>query len=361
MKIAQIAPLYESVPPQTYGGTERVVSYLTEKLVEMGHEVTLFAAGDSVTSARLIPQTPCALRLDETCVDQIAAHVLMVEHLFQQASSFDVIHSHIDYFPFSSARRSQTPVLTTLHGRLDIKDLVPLYREFSDLPVVSISRSQQHPLSWINWVGTVYHGLPENLYSLNGKPAPYLAFLGRISPEKGLDAAIEIAKRAGIPLKIAAKVDKMDAEYFREEIRPLLDHPLIEYLGEIGEGEKREFLGNALALLAPIDWPEPFGLVFIEAMACGTPVITRPRGSAPELIDPGVTGVLVETVEEAVEALRNLSRIDRRRCREVFERRFTSARMAEDYLELYRKLSSEIEGNVNGDSEKEPIRLENRS
>lgn len=341
MKVAQIAPLYESVPPKAYGGTERVVSYLTEALIDMGHEVTLFATGDSSTRARLLPQTSCSLRLNQECVDQLVHHVLMVERVFQQADSFDIIHSHIDYFPFSFIRRSATPVLTTLHGRLDLTDLVPLYSEFSDVPLVSISDAQRKPLSRARWVGTVYHGLPDDLYTFNGSPDQYLAFIGRISPEKRVDMAIEIAKRADIPLRIAAKVDKADADYFRTCIKQLLNHPLIEFIGEIEEAEKNEFIGNALALLAPIDWPEPFGLVFIEAMACGTPVITRPMGSAPELIDPGVTGYLVDSVDEAVQAVRTISAIDRRGCREAFERRFTATRMAEDYIDVYLRLKRE--------------------
>jgi glycosyltransferase involved in cell wall biosynthesis len=307
-------------------------------LVEMGHEVTLFASGDSITRAHLSAQTPRSLRLDSECVDQTAHHILMVERVFQQAAEFDIIHSHIDYFPFSLARLSSTPTVTTLHGRLDIKDLSPLYREFSELPLVSISDAQRRPLPRVRWVGTVYHGLPRDLYTMNGSPGPYLGFVGRISPEKRVETAIEIAKRAELPLKIAAKVDKADAEFFREVVRPLLDHPLIEYIGEISEKEKNDFIGQALALLAPIDWPEPFGLVFIEAMACGTPVITRPRGSAPELIEEGVTGFIVDSIEEAVNAVRRIPDIDRQRCREVFERRFTSARMAQDYLEIYSRL-----------------------
>lgn len=341
MRIAQVSPLYESVPPKTYGGTERVVSYLTDMLVEMGHEVTLFASGDSVTRARLSPQTPRSLRLDPECVDQIVHHILMVERVFQQADEFDIIHSHIDYYPFSLACLSPTPILTTLHGRLDIKDLIPLYREFNQVPLVSISNAQRKPLPWVRWIGTVYHGLPKDLYTLNVAPDPYLAFIGRISPEKRVETAIEIAKRADVPLKIAAKVDKADAEFFREVVRPLLDHPLIEYIGEIHEEEKNDFIGRALALLAPIDWPEPFGLVFIESMACGTPVITRPRGSVPELIEDGVTGFIVDSIDEAVNAVRRISAIDRQRCREVFERRFTSTRMAQDYLELYTRLIDE--------------------
>jgi glycosyltransferase involved in cell wall biosynthesis len=335
MRIAQVSPLYESVPPRAYGGTERVVSYLTEALVELGHDVTLFAAGDSITRARLAPQSPRSLRLDGDCIDHAAHHVVMIERIFKEADAYDIIHSHIDYLPFPLARRCPTPFITTLHGRLDIRDLIPLYREFSDMAVISISNAQRGPLPWIRWIGTVYHGLPEDLYSVEENPDHYLAFLGRISPEKRVDIAIEIAKRAEIPLKIAAKIDKVDADYFQYVIRPLMDHPLIEYVGEIGDREKNEFIGKALALLAPIDWPEPFGLVFIEAMACGTPVITCPKGSAPELIEPGITGYIVDSIDDAVTAVREISAIDRRRCREVFEQQFTSMRMAEDYVRHY--------------------------
>ncbi|RJR48249.1 MAG: glycosyltransferase family 4 protein [Desulfobacteraceae bacterium] len=348
MRIAQIAPLYESVPPKTYGGTERIVSYLTEMLVEMGHDVTLFASGDSKTSATFSAQTPLSLRLDDGCIDPLVHHVLMLERVFQQADEFDIIHSHIDYLPFPLARLSPAPVVTTLHGRLDMPDLVPLYREFSEQPLISISNSQRKPLPWANWIRTVYHGLPEGHYSLNRTPEQYLAFIGRISPEKRLDLAIEIAIGAGVPLKIAAKIDKVDKEYYRETIRPLLGHPLIEYVGEIGEREKGDFIGNAIALLAPIDWPEPFGLVFIEAMACGTPVLTRPMGSVPELIEQGVTGFIFETVEEGIEAVRQIPSIDRDRCREVFERRFTSRRMASDYLEAYLGLSADFHSHEMG-------------
>lgn len=338
MRIAQVAPLYESVPPKYYGGTERIVSYLTEELVKLGHDVTLFASGDSVTKAHLLPQCPSALRLNRHCVDYIVHHALMVERVFQQASDFDVIHWHIDYLHFSAVRRITTPSVTTLHGRLDIQDLIPLYREFADIPVISISNSQRRPLPWINWQGTVYHGIPRHLYTYHDKPGKYLAFLGRISPEKRLDSAIEIAKRTGMELKIAAKVDRADLEYFNRVIRPLLKHPLIEYVGEIGEAEKNDFLGNAYALLFPINWPEPFGIVMIEAMACGTPIIARSNGSVPEVMQQGVTGFIVHDINEAVKAVERVTSLSRRRCREVFEKRFTSTRMAEDYLRIYQKL-----------------------
>jgi glycosyltransferase involved in cell wall biosynthesis len=326
------------VPPKYYGGTERVVSYLTEELVQQGHDVTLFASGDSITSARLAATTRRSLRLDKHCVDQLAHHVLMLERVVQRAASFDVIHFHVDYLHFPYSRRNATPQLTTLHGRLDLPDLMPLYREFRDMPVVSISAAQREPLPFAKWVGTVYHGLPRALYRFRPDRGEYLAFIGRIAPEKRVDRAIEIAKRAGLPLKIAAKVDDVDREYYETLIKPLLDDPRIEYLGEIGEGEKDEFLGGARALLFPIDWPEPFGLVMVEAMACGTPVIAFGGGSVPEIIDEGQTGFIVDDLDDAVAAVHRVGELDRRRCREVFEERFTATRMARDYLELYSTL-----------------------
>jgi len=338
VRIAQIAPLYESVPPKYYGGTERVVSYLTEELVRQGHDVTLFASGDSVTRARLIAPCRRSLRLDKSCIDQMAHHVVQLEKVFRDASQFDIVHSHLDYLPFPLVRRQRTPVVTTLHGRLDIPDLVPLYREFSEMPIVSISDAQRQPLPWLNWQGTVYHGLPENLYTYREKPGTYLAFLGRISPEKRVDAAIEIAKQTGMELKIAAKVDRVDREYFTEVIRPVLDHPLVEYVGEIGEGEKDEFLGNAYALLFPIDWPEPFGLVMIEAMACGTPIIACRRGSVSEVMQEGVTGFICDSVEEAVRAVERIPSLSRKECRQTFEKRFTVGQMAQAYLAIYHRL-----------------------
>jgi glycosyltransferase involved in cell wall biosynthesis len=338
MKIAQVAPLYESVPPKYYGGTERVVSYLTEELIRQGHEVTLFASGDSVTGAQLVAACRHSLRLDKHCVDRHAHHVVMLEQVFQRVDEFDVIHFHIDYAHFPVSRRHSIAHLTTLHGRLDLPDLVPLYSEFRDMPVVSISNAQRKPLPWANWQGTIHHGLPENLYHFHGEPGKYFAFLGRISPEKRLDRAIAIAKRVGIPLRIAAKVDPVDAEYFRTVVKPLLDDPLVEYIGEIGEDEKDEFLGNAYALLFPIDWPEPFGLVMIEAMACGTPVIAYPHGAVPEIVEDGRTGFVVRNVEEAVDAALRIPQLSRKRCREVFEQRFTAARMADAYVNVYDRL-----------------------
>jgi glycosyltransferase involved in cell wall biosynthesis len=338
MRIAQVAPLYESVPPKYYGGTERVVSYLTEELVRQGHEVTLFASGDSITQARLIAPCSQSLRLNQTCIDHIAHHIVMLEQVAQRASHFDIIHFHIDYLHFPLSRRHTTPQVTTLHGRLDLPDLIPLYQEFCDMPVVSISDAQRQPLPWINWQGTIYHGLPEHLYTFCDQPGTYLAFMGRIAPEKRVDRAIEIAKQLDMPLKIAAKVDAIDQEYFVSVVQPLLRHPLVEYVGEIGEGDKDAFLGHASALLFPIDWPEPFGLVMIEAMACGTPVIAYRRGSVSEVIDEGVTGFIVDTLEEAVRAVENVASLSRQRCREVFQERFSAARMAHDYVTLYRHL-----------------------
>lgn len=338
MRIAQVAPLYESVPPRLYGGTERVVSWLTEKLVSLGHDITLFASGDSVTTARLVPACEKALRLDPQCIDPAPHHVLMLEDVFAQADDFDLIHFHIDYLHFSRIRRERIPSVTTLHGRLDIPDLIPLYREFTDLPLVSISDMQRTPLPWVNWVGTVHHGMPPDLLHFQRDPGQYLAFLGRVSPEKGLDRAIEIAIRSGMPLKIAAKIDRVDQNYFEEKIKPALEHPLIEFIGEIGSSDKQEFLGNAAALLFPIAWPEPFGLVMIEAMACGTPTIAYPFGSVPEVVAQGLSGYLVRNSQEAVRAVSRIDQIDRLECRRHFELNFSDDRMARDYLRIYKQL-----------------------
>ncbi|HEX5108811.1 MAG TPA: glycosyltransferase family 4 protein [Vicinamibacterales bacterium] len=341
MKVAQVAPLYESVPPKLYGGTERVVSYLTEELIGLGHEVTLFASGDSVTSAKLVPAHATSLRLDPACRDPLSPHVLMIEQLARTASSFDIIHFHIAPLHFPVVRRLPgIPHVTTLHGRLDMPELVDLYREFGDIPVVSISDAQRRPLPEAGWIGTVHHGLPFSLLPYHPSPANYLAFLGRISPEKRVDRAIAIAIATGIPLRIAAKVDPVDREYFECRIRPLLDHPLVEFIGEIGESQKSDFLGQARALLFPIDWPEPFGLVMIEALACGVPVVAFRGGSVPEIIEHGVTGYIVDSMEEAIEATRALSRLDRRACRAAFERRFSASRMAAQYVQLYSRLAS---------------------
>lgn len=337
MKIAQVSPLYESVPPQCYGGTERVVSYLTEALIDLGHDVTLFASGDSITRARLVAPCQKSLRTDSTCTDPHVPHLLMLEQVYQMAKEFDLLHFHVDYQHFSLSRRCQVPHLTTLHGRLDLPELAPLYREFSDIPLVSISAAQRQPLSFANWAGTVYHGLPTDRYPFQEKPGDYLAFLGRISPEKRVDRAIAIAQACSLPLKIAAKIDAADREYF-ESIRPLLATPGVEFIGEIGEENKGAFLGGALAVLFPIDWEEPFGLVMIEALACGTPVVAFRRGSVPEVLTDGVTGYVVENAEEAVLAVRQINTIDRHICRNTFEKRFSASRMAVDYLSIYHRL-----------------------
>jgi len=334
MKIAQVAPLYESVPPHGYGGTERVVSYLTEQLVREGHEVTLFASGDSQTAADLVPCSPRSLRLGKA-VDTLAHHIVMLERVFQRADQFDLVHFHVDYLHFPLSRRIAFNQLTTLHGRLDLPDLPFLYDEFPDMPLVSISDSQRKPLPQANWIGTVYHGLPPASFTLRETPEKYLLFLGRISPEKRVDRAIEISQRARRKLKICAKIDRADRYYFNKHIKPLLDHPSVEFVGEVGHEKKNELLGGAAALLFPIDWPEPFGLVMIEALACGTPVIAFPCGSVPEIIANGDTGFVVNDIEEAVEAVHRIQTIDRRRCRQEFEHRFTDQRMAQDYVRIY--------------------------
>jgi glycosyltransferase involved in cell wall biosynthesis len=322
----------------TYGGSERIVSYLTDELVHQGHDVTLFASGDSVTEAHLVAVRQRSLRLDEHCVDQLAHHLVMLEQVMQRAAEFDVIHFHVDYLHFPLSRRMHTPHVTTLHGRLDLPDLIPLYDEFSDIPVVSISDSQREPLPHANWVATIHHGLPHDAYRLHAEPGAYLAFLGRISPEKRVDRAIEIARKLDIPIKIAAKVDRVDREYFKTRIEPMLDDSLVEYVGEIGEVEKGAFLGRARALLFPIDWPEPFGLVMIEAIACGTPVIAYRRGSVTEVIEHGVTGFIVDGEHDAIAHAARVGELDRRRCRMVFEQRFSAQRMARDYVKVYERL-----------------------
>lgn len=341
MRIAQVAPLFESVPPKMYGGTERVVSYLTEELVAKGHQVTLFASGDSTTSARLVPVGRQATRLDPRCRDPLARHIVLLEQVFSRVSEFDVIHFHIDYLHYPISARHSVANVTTLHGRLDMPDLQGVYDAYPDVPVVSISNAQRMPLTRLNWQGTVYHGLPVTSYDLQLQSNGYLAFCGRISREKRPDRAIRIAERAGIRLLMAAKVDPADQAYFEDVIRPLLKSPWVEYIGEIGETEKNDFLGGALALLFPIDWPEPFGLAMVEAMACGTPTIAYRRGSVPEVIDHEVTGFIVDNETAAVEAVERSATFDRRLCRNVFEQRFSAARMAEDYTVLYERL---IEG-----------------
>lgn len=338
MKIAQVAPLHESVPPHYYGGTERVVSYLTEELVKQGHDVTLFASGDSRTKATLRPTVSQSLRLGGERFNPLIYNTLMLDLVSRHAHEFDVIHYHIDFLHFNISRLLDVPQLTTLHGRLDIMDLIPVFSEFSEMPVVSISNDQRKPLPFVNWIATVYNGVPEETYTLRPEPGKYLAFLGRISPEKRVDRAIEIAIRAGMPLRIAAKVDRVDQEYFENEIKPLLTHPLIEYIGEINEQEKDDFLGNAYALLFPIDWPEPFGLVMIEAMACGTPVIAYQRGSVTEVMSHGKVGFIVNTIEEAVTAVEKIEFIDRCYCRTFFEERFSARCMARNYLRAYEKI-----------------------
>jgi glycosyltransferase involved in cell wall biosynthesis len=345
MKIAQVAPLIESVPPRLYGGTERVVSYLTEELVRQGHEVTLFASGDSHTSAKLVASVPQALRLDPAVKDTLPYAILQLEHLRQRIHEFDVMHFHGDYLHLPLARAMLGHrVVTTMHGRLDLPDYQPLFAEFADTPLVSISDAQREPLPNVNWVGTVYHGLPTSVCTFQPRPhGRYLAFLGRISPEKRPDRAIEIAARAGMTLRIAAKVDEADREYFRTKIEPLLSQSHVEYIGEISEDQKAEFLGNAAALLFPIDWPEPFGLAMIEAMSCGTPCIAWRAGSVPEVIDDGVTGWIVDSVAAAVEAVRRLPLLDRHEVRARFERRFSAERMARDYLRIYSELAK---GNI---------------
>jgi glycosyltransferase involved in cell wall biosynthesis len=338
VRIAQVSPLFESVPPKLYGGTERVVSYLTEELVAQGHDVTLFASADSVTTARLVPMCDRSLRLDPGCVDQMAHHVRQVDQVYRHAHDFDIIHFHIDYLHYPVSARLGAPRLTTLHGRLDLPDLQPLYRSFPEEPVVSISDDQRGPLPWLNWKATIHHGLPPRLLEFHPRRGDYLAFLGRFSPEKRPDRAIELARRTGFPLKMAAKIDKADQEYFDAKIRPLMkDCPGVEYVGEINESEKDEFLGNAAGLLFPIDWPEPFGLVMIEAMACGTPVLAWRRGAVPEIIEDGVSGFIVDEMDDAEAALRRLVELDRRKCREAFDQRFSVARMARDYVQTFRK------------------------
>ena len=339
MRIAQVAPLTESVPPRLYGGTERVVSYLTEECVRAGHDVTLFASGDSLTRGRLWPACRRALRLEGAgVIDPLAYHVRMIEMVAREAHNFDIVHFHVDYLHFPVTRRQAIAAVTTLHGRLDIADVHPVYREFSDMHLVSVSEAQRRPMPWANWAGTVYHGVPEDLYQARIQPGTYLAFLGRISPEKRVDRAVEIAQRVGMPLRIAAKIDAVDREYFESRIRRLLDDPLVEYLGEIGEAEKAAFLGGACALLFPVDWPEPFGLVMVEALACGTPVIAYRAGSVPEVIEEGRTGYIVDNLDAAVRAVRRIGTLDRGTCRRVFEERFSARRMCADYLAIYRTL-----------------------
>ena len=340
MRIAQVAPLYESVPPKLYGGTERVVSWLSEELVRLGHDVTVFASGDSLTRARLIPTCNESLRLSPESIDHLAHHFVQMEQVLRHKDEFDLIHFHVDYLHFPISRRERYIHLTTLHGRLDIPDLVPLYNVYTEMPVVSISDAQREPLPHLNWQGTVHHGMPIDSYNFHRRGGDYLAFLGRTSPEKGLDRAIEIARASGMPLKIAAKIDKHDQDYFETVIQPLLGSADVEFIGEIGYAEKDDFLGNAAALLFPIAWPEPFGIVMIEAMACGTPVIAYPFGSVPEVVQHGVSGYLVHDLASAVGAVKQIGQIDRKKVRKDFENKFTADRMALDYLKIYERMVS---------------------
>ncbi len=338
MRIAQVAPLTEAVPPKLYGGTERVVHWLTEELVALGHDVTLFASGDSQTSGTLEPMWPRALRLDGSVRDPNALHMMMLEQVRRRADEFDVLHFHLDYYPFSLFSRQATPFVTTLHGRLDLPEHQPVFDTFRDAPVVSISNSQRRPLPQANWIKTIYHGLPEKLcVPQAGKPS-YFAFLGRIAPEKRVDTAIRVAEHCGVTLKIAAKIDRADRDYYDEKIKPMMGSPYVDYVGEINDTQKSAFLSGATALLLPIDWPEPFGLVMIEAMACGTPVIAFNRGSVPEIIEDGVTGFVVEDEAGAIGAVDRLAQLSRERIRQRFEERFTARRMATDYLGVYREL-----------------------
>ena len=339
LRIAQIAPLYESVPPKLYGGTERIVAYLVEELVRRGHQVTLFASGDSTVNAPVTPGAPQSLRLSGLDHQGAMFHLPMLSDVYDQASHFDIIHSHVDCLSFPLARLVQVPTVSTMHGRLDLNEFLPIYRHYKDQPVISISHNQRRPLPEMNWAGTVYHGLPRNLLKFRSEPGKYLAFLGRLSPEKRPDLAIEIARRSGIPLKIAAKIDRADRQYFETVIRPLLSTPGIEFIGEINEAQKQEFLGGALALLFPVDWPEPFGLVMIEALACGTPAIARPCGSVPEVLRHGVSGFIESSIDDLVRAVHKVHEISRRTCRDEFERRFTAEVMAENYEQVYYRLA----------------------
>lgn len=335
MRIAQVAPLFESVPPKLYGGTERIVHYLTEELVQLGHDVTLYASGDSQTSARLVSASQRALRLDETSIDPVAHHIKQLDQLAREHAEYDVIHFHIDYLHFTVSRLLGYPQLTTLHGRLDISDLQPLYDQFPEMPVVSISDAQRAPLPQANFIGTVLHGLPTDLLPFSPQPADYLLFMGRISPEKRPDRAVEIARALNLPLRVAAKVAKHDQQYYDGEIAALFRDPLVTFQGEVSEADKAALVGGARVLLFPIDWPEPFGLVMIEAMACGTPVVAFDHGSVREVLEDGVTGFIVDDMQQAVAATKRALTLDRRRIRQTFERRFSARRMAEQYVRLY--------------------------
>jgi glycosyltransferase involved in cell wall biosynthesis len=338
LRIAQVAPLVETVPPESYGGTERIVSYLTEELVRSGQDVTLFASGGSSTKAKLVPVSERSLRSDPSIKDPLTRTIVELEEVLKRTEDFDLIHFHDGYVHFPLARRLQIPTVTTMHGRMDLPDLAPIFREFPEAPLVSISNHQRSPLPSANWIATVQHGIPENLFSFRPDPEDYVAFVGRICPEKRPDRAIEIAKHVGMPLKIAAKVDKTDEQYFESEIKPLLNSSLIEFIGEVDDREKNVLLGGARALLFPIDWPEPFGLVMIESLACGTPVLAFECGSVPEVLEHGKTGFIVRNMDEAKQELQKVENIDRSVCRQEFERRFTSTRMADNYLRVYERL-----------------------
>jgi len=340
MRVAQVSTLYESVPPRAYGGIERVVSYLTEGLVALGHDVTLFASGDSRTRARLVAGSDVPLREIEDTADPQALHFAMLEDVVRRSGEFDIVHFHVDYLHFPFSARLSCPHLTTLHWRLDVPGLAQLYARFPDVPLVSISDAQRAPLASLNWQRTIYHGLPAHLYDYCAEPADHVAFLGRIAPAKRPDLAIEIAQRAGLPLEIAAKVDHGDRWYYERDIEPLLHDARVRFVGEVADAEKGRFLGRARALLFPVDWPEPFGLVMAEALACGTPVVAFRRGSVAEVIEDGVTGFVVDSVDEAVDALRQIGSIDRRACRDAFERRFTAARMTREYVDVYERVAS---------------------
>jgi glycosyltransferase involved in cell wall biosynthesis len=342
LRIAQVAPLAETVPPETYGGTERIVSYLTEELVRSGEDVTLFASGGSETKAKLVPISERSLRSDPNINDPLTRIIVEMEEVLKRREDFDIIHFHDGYLHFPLARRLRIPTVTTMHGRMDLPDLEPIFHEFSEIPLVSISEQQRTPLPFANWVATVPHGIPPDLYAFRSDPEDYVAFVGRICPEKRPDRAIELAKRVGMPLKIAAKVDKVDEHYFESEIKPLLDSDLIEFIGEVNEPDKNALLGGARALLFPIDWPEPFGLVMIESLACGTPVVAFECGSVPEVLEHARTGFIVHNMDEAEQALQEIETIDRLGCRQEFERRYTSARMAEHYSQTYHRLRTKL-------------------
>ena len=344
MRIAQVAPLAESVPPRTYGGTERVVSWLTEELVARGHEVTLFASGDSQTSARLLSTTSVALRESGQLNDYLVHLMVQLEQVAEHCAEFDIIHYHCDYHHFPLSRRSDIPQLTTLHGRLDLPGLPLVFGEFPEMPLVSISEAQRAPLNVDNWVSTIYHGLPKENFNFVAQADNYLAFLGRICPEKRVDRAIQIAEAVGIPLKIAAKIYPADEQYFREQMEPLFDNPWVEFIGEIGDNEKGEFLGHAQALLFPIDWPEPFGLVMIEALACGTPVIAFNHGSVPEVLEHGKTAFVVDDMNQAISYTKRIDELDRAQCRKEFERRFSVEAMTSGYEQVYKQVIAEKVG-----------------